>query len=343
MRLLAPCTALSATILTVSLLAAQVVRPQPIRGDGRSGPPVTLREVMRIGSESGANDAFGQITDVALDRRGRVYVADAQTRRVTVFNADGSFRAAVGRRGNGPGEMQTPWKVAVDAHDSLFVYDLNNARISVFDPQLRFRRDFRIPPNWLVNSLGFLPDGRLLVAAYGRGEAAPLHVLARDGRRLSSFGPRPQGRDLEPFESSLLGGAAAVSADGIAYSNKSPYEISFFDLSGRLQARCTGRPQWTTPPAQAISRTDQGSGLDFGRYVHSANIVPLSGGTFLNVVHDPVNGRQVLDVIGRDCTLRRRTVLDVPLAITAHAGSRIAAVQTIDYPEVVIYTITARR
>lgn len=336
-------TILIATCLAGGPMYAQEVRPEPIRQARTNAPTVTLRETLRLGSAQGRNDAFGRVTDVALGPRGRIYVADDANHRVSVFEANGAFRGTLGRRGRGPGELETPWKLAVDAHDTLFVFDVAQSRVSVFDPALRHRRDFRVPPQWLVGSIDFLPDGRLLVAAYGRGEPGTLHVLRRDGTRERTFGPRPASRGVEGFESSLLGGTAAVGPALVAYSNKSPYEIVFHDLGGRMRRRCTGDARWTTPPAQVVRQEDGASSLDFARYVHSANIVSLGADLFLNVVHDPVAGRQVLDLVTPSCELRRRTVLDVPLAIVDHAGSRLAAVQTLEYPEVVIYTLSVGR
>jgi 6-bladed beta-propeller len=334
---------LIATCLAGGPTYAQEVRPEPIREVRANAPTVTLREVLRLGSAEGRNDSFGRVTDVALGPRGRIYVADDANHRVSVFEANGRFRAAVGRRGRGPGELETPWRLAVDANDTLFVFDVAQSRISVFDPTLRHRRDFRVPPQWLVGSIGFLPDGRLLVAAYGRGEPGTVHVLRRDGTRERTFGPRPVARGVDGFESSLLGGTAAVGPALVAYSNKSPYEIVFHDLRGRARRHCTGDARWTTPPTQVVKQEDGASLLDFGRYVHSANIVSLGADLFLNVIHDPVAGRQVLDLVTPACELRRRTVLDVPLAIVDHAGSRLAAVQTLEFPEVVIYTLSVSR
>ena len=300
-------------------------------------PRLQLTEVFRVGSESGANDAFAQVMDATLDHAGRLLVADGQNHRVAVFDARGRFVGYFGRQGRGPGEMEAPWALAVDAHDSIFVWDDGLARISVFGPDLRFRRSFAAPPQWLIDSMRFLPDGRLLVAAYGRNEPGGLHVVSREGRVERTFGPRPPQRDLAGFEASLLGGNVDVLGQTIVYSAKSPYEIWFFDLAGRPRGHCVGSRAWTTAPEDAVRTSNNGMQLQWRKYIHSAAVVALTDRLVLNQVLDPVHDRAQLDLVTADCRLLRRTTTDVPLNVTAGVGQRMVAVRNLEYPEVVVY------
>jgi len=316
---------------------------QPVRSvveEAGAGPRVTLREVLHIGSLDGAHDSFGQISDVALDRNGRVYVADDANHRVAVFARDGGFVATVGREGAGPGEFRNPWLVRVDSHDSVFVWDATLARISVFDPQFRYVRGFRTPPQWIVNGIEFLPDGRLVIAAFGSGERHPLHLFDRAGSRLGSFGPTLDGERLGGFERSLLGGDVAIEGQTLVYSNKSPYQVDFYDFAGRLKSRCLGRPGWTTPPADVVVAAGGAQTLRWNRYVHATHVIALGSGLVLNVIHDPQTRRDRFDLLTSGCRLVRRTTLDTPVVVLARSLTRLAAVRTLDYPEVVVYEMT---
>lgn len=320
-------------------IAAQDVPGKPITEVRGERPRLVLSQVRRIGSETGEYDAFGRIRGVALDGRGRILIADDLNHRVAVFGADGRFAGYAGRKGQGPGEMESPLRVAVDARDSIFVWDMANSRVSVFAPDLRFRRSFALPPQWLVTSMDFLPDGRLLIAAYGTGEPGGLHVVSRAGRRERTFGPRPVQTNLSGYESSLLGGSADLSGGTIAYSNKSPYEITFFDLAGRPRSRCTGRSEWTTAPASVVKANGNATALEWNRFVHSSTIVGLGNGLFLNQVIDPVEDRTYFDLLTSDCRLLRRVVFEDPLNVAARSGSRLVAVQNLEYPEVIVYDV----
>jgi len=325
-------------LLTLALAAPATAQPaaRAITLARADAPRLRLTELFRVGSLDG-RDAFGRVMDATLDRGGRLLVADDQNHRVVVFSREGRFVGYVGRAGRGPGEMQAPWVVAADAADSIWVYDNGLARVSVFGPDLRFGRSFGVPPQWLVNTLRFLPDGRVLVAAYGRNEPGALHVLSRGGQRQRTFGPRPTQRNLAGFEASLLGGDADVNGETIVYTVKSPYEVWFFDLDGKTKGRCAGPRGWTTAPQDVVMAADRSVRLDWLRYVHSENVVAVNASLALNQVLDPVNDRAVLDLVTADCRLLRRTTLDVPLNVTAGVGSRLVAVRDLEYPEVVVY------
>lgn len=318
-------------------LSAQPVVTREIQVTNRNAPALRLVEVRRLGSADGAHDAFARVMDATLDSRGRILIADDRNHHVVVFSPTGEYVGTIGRRGAGPGEFESPWEVATDAGDSIFVWDAGHARISVFGPDLAFRRSFRVPPQWAVGSIGFLTDGRLLVAAYGPRERGTLHVLDRDGRLQRTFGPNFSGPDLAGFEASLLGGNAAMLDDGFVYSTKSPYELWFFSPDGTTRHRCVGRRDWTTTPASVVERRDGAAALQWQRYVHSYNVVPLGRGLVLNQVLDPSGDRTVMDVLTTDCTLLRRTTTPVPVMVTDASGSRLVAVRNLEYPEVIVY------
>jgi hypothetical protein len=191
-----------------------------------------------------------------------------------------------------------------------------------------------------VNGLEFLPGGDLLIAAYGSGEQRPLHRFTRDGTRVASFGPTLSGEHLGGFERSLLGGDVAVEGSLLVYSNKSPYELDFYDLAGRVRGRCLGRPGWTTPPDAVVIDSADAHLLRWGSYVHSTRVIALGNGLFANVVHDPRTRRDTIDLLTSDCRLLRRTPLDTPVTIVSRRGRRVAALRMLDYPEVVVYEMS---
>jgi hypothetical protein len=73
---------------------------------------------------------FGNIVDADLDRCGRFWVADGQTQTLEIHSESGTV-IDVGRRGQGPGEFQFLRSIRL-AHDTAFVMDSGNQRISVF-------------------------------------------------------------------------------------------------------------------------------------------------------------------------------------------------------------------
>lgn len=303
------------------------------------GARLRLSEILRLGSVDGEHDAFGRVSAAAFGGSGRIYVLDALSHRVSVFEAGGRFVGRFGRRGNGPGEFSRPWAMAVDGRDSAFVWDGDHGRISVFGPDLAFARAFAFPVGWQVTAMEALTDGHLLVSAYGPGASRAVHLLDRGGALLRSFGPEIAPQDVAGFESSLLGGAATFAEATVAYVNKSPYEISYTDLQGRERARCRARGV-TTDPQSVVVRRDDGVGLQWSRFVHASGIIALGADLHLVMIHDPVEGRTLLDVVGPGCRLLRRSSLPGTASIEDRRGSRLLVARGADVPQVVVYTFT---
>ncbi len=72
---------------------------------------------------------FGDVTSVAADQHGRIYVADRISPSVRVFEFDGQFMAWIGREGEGPGEFTWPVDILAAANGQLFV---RGSRITTF-------------------------------------------------------------------------------------------------------------------------------------------------------------------------------------------------------------------
>ena len=75
---------------------------------------------------------FNRPTDVAVARDGSFYVSDGYVNsRVLKFAADGKFLVQWGTKGNGPGQLDLPHGIALDAAGRVFVVDRQNARVQV--------------------------------------------------------------------------------------------------------------------------------------------------------------------------------------------------------------------
>lgn len=82
-----------------------------------------------------ANSNFHNATGVACDARGDVYVVDTNNHRVQKFDGKlGSYLMKFGTRGNGEGQFNSPWGIAVDrVRGYIYVVDSANFRVQKFD------------------------------------------------------------------------------------------------------------------------------------------------------------------------------------------------------------------
>lgn len=95
-----------------------------------------LGYVVRLDSTGKPLGIFGKgrlvrPTGVARDpARGRIYVADTHAHDIKVFNDQGEFINTIGKRGEAPGEFNSPTLLSF-VNDKLYVADTLNARIQV--------------------------------------------------------------------------------------------------------------------------------------------------------------------------------------------------------------------
>ncbi len=92
-----------------------------------------------------ADGMFRQVTDVAWDAAGNIYITDGYINsRITKIDKDGNWLKSWGEPGDQPGQFNTPHSIAIDARDSIYVADRGNRRIQVFDTDGKFLRQFTI-------------------------------------------------------------------------------------------------------------------------------------------------------------------------------------------------------
>jgi hypothetical protein len=167
-------------------------RQEPTDNNDPSDAPRAQRSRQHVESPS----------DVALDRRGNVFVTDAGERpRILKFDSRGRFLAATGRKGSRPGDLDSPHSMATDASGSVYVADSGNARIQVFDNSLNLRAVYRdIGTPWAIciskGSRQFLYSASNPDRSDDRRSTAEIYKLELDGTILGKAVGDEAGRSL---------------------------------------------------------------------------------------------------------------------------------------------------
>ncbi|MEA3397121.1 MAG: NHL repeat-containing protein, partial [Chloroflexota bacterium] len=78
--------------------------------------------------------------DVAIDKKGFVYVADTFNHQIKKFKLDYNLKKVFGRHGEQSGQFIKPSSIAVGPDNLIFVADMMNNRIQVFDSNGKFIR-----------------------------------------------------------------------------------------------------------------------------------------------------------------------------------------------------------
>ena len=74
----------------------------------------------------------GNMTGLALDGHGDIYVAEISGDRIVEYSVDGKLIRKFGTHGSGPGQLINPAKVTVDSQGSVYVSDIGNNRVQKF-------------------------------------------------------------------------------------------------------------------------------------------------------------------------------------------------------------------
>jgi hypothetical protein len=100
-------------------------------------PKVKLELVQKIGELEGDDENYQlyQPSDVVRDSDGNIYILELGNARIQKFDENGRYLKTIGRKGQGPGEIQQALKMEKDAADNLYVYDLGNMRIQIFSAE----------------------------------------------------------------------------------------------------------------------------------------------------------------------------------------------------------------
>jgi hypothetical protein len=214
------------------LLAAAALGGTSACGRGsEAGEPGSTRTpscaVTEVAS-SPANADFSGISSLAVDSRGRIYVADAGVQQIVVLSEDAAPVRRIGRIGDAPGEFNDVSSLQVLPGDSLLVLDRQLNRVTLYAPNadrpartVNLSAASPLPPPFALVGTG---DGHLLgeYRDYYRGDDDP----NRDIRRRRVF--RLLGADGRLLRDSLLvlpepETSIVVRRDGVVMATPSPF------------------------------------------------------------------------------------------------------------------------
>ena len=95
-----------------------------------------------IGGRGNGNGKFQNITGIAVDNKGYLYVADRDLHCIQKFTLNGQFVSQFGSEGTADGQFDAPYGLVLSQSELLFVCDCNNHRIQVFEDD-RFSYSFK--------------------------------------------------------------------------------------------------------------------------------------------------------------------------------------------------------
>lgn len=173
----------SVTVAVALALVTSACGSEQERAEGFQVPE--LRRVASIGERDGSEaPALGEIRDLEVDDRGRVYVLDDGIRR---FGPEGEPSGRITLRVGAPEEIRDPVDIELDSAGDLHVLDRPKNRLSVFDVGTEgFSHQESVTLSTSIRE--FCELGGERYAAWP-AEGGLLHRLGPDGDFVESFGP----------------------------------------------------------------------------------------------------------------------------------------------------------
>lgn len=180
----------------------------------------------------GREGEFKQPTGLAVDNaRGLLYVTDTHKHQIFVLNKKtGEIIKTIGKRGKLEGEFNFPAYITLDKKGNLYVVDIMNGRMQVFDPEGRFLRtwgrlgdgpgQFARPKGVAIDSEGHI---YVVDAAFNN-----VQMFNEDGQMLMAFGEYGEGRSQQI----LPAGIAIDSEDRIYLVDQWNARVNVYEYMG---------------------------------------------------------------------------------------------------------------
>jgi len=219
-----------------------------------AGPPtcascrIEIERVTTLGDEDGPGAFTERPYAIRRDSRGRYYTIGqtGDDRVPAVYDAQGRFLRRLGRLGRGPGEYLGADQMLI-RHDSLYVFDNGNARLTVLSPSYQPVRTAPIPRLTMAADFG-AGDTLILNAQVNDRERVglPFHRFDVVGNYHASFGdPTKRVSPRTPDTGYRL---AAASGGGFwAAPATNQYRIERWTMSGHKLMEVQRRVPWYEP------------------------------------------------------------------------------------------------
>jgi hypothetical protein len=195
---------------------------------------IRFQEIFSIGTDSGdENYMFYGFLKIRIDRRHDIYVLDMKDQKISKYNKFGQFVWRTGKKGQGPGELESPFDFSIGQDDKIFILDYPST-IEIFSTDGLFIDALKLDKAFC--SIDVMEDGRLLLnelATYQTAVCA--FVYSVEGKLERQF--------LEPYQygPKNLGGGGFSSEKAIRcldhkiyFCLPDRYEIREYDLQGKL-------------------------------------------------------------------------------------------------------------
>jgi hypothetical protein len=206
-----------------------------------------LEQDLSIGREDDENYAFYKHITCALDSQENIYVLDFDQCRIQQYDREGKYVKTIGRKGQGPGEMENPSRIFIDPQDNIYVKQARQFKVfrtdGGFVKSIALRSsisDFFITRQGIFFALFFQIDEKTRANAVAEYDAEGNLVKTLASYADEGFmATRKAGESMVTFgfsheyNNSIY--FCPVGPESFCYGYSSEYKIFFVDAKGNVK------------------------------------------------------------------------------------------------------------
>ena len=197
-----------------------------------------LEEELSITDEAGGEECiFARLRAIEVDESGRIYILDYDEAHVYIFDSEGNYLKTIGKKGQGPGELNMPFSLKITNEKELAVESFRRG-INFYSLEGDFLREL---PTAKVGAVRINIDSKanVLATVIVRDENDPRYEVIKfdpDLNKLHSLGssPLPSARSegFNPFGGTIM--YATRSDDHVICGTPQLYELSVYNPQGDI-------------------------------------------------------------------------------------------------------------
>jgi hypothetical protein len=127
--------------------------PAPPGGSPRS---LTLQHDLTIGEDdTDPNSMFSELRSIQIDDQENIYALDMKETKVKVYDKNGKFLRSFGKKGQGPGEIDRPYRMEMNRAGNIVLADMGNRKLIVYAPDGTCIKELPTGKNWALARLKF--------------------------------------------------------------------------------------------------------------------------------------------------------------------------------------------
>jgi len=127
--------------------------PAPPDGSPRS---LTLQHDLTIGEDdTDPNSMFSELRSIQVDDQENIYALDMKEIKIKVYDKNGKFLRSFGKKGQGPGEIDRPYRMEMNRAGNIVLADMGNRKLIVCAPDGTCIKELPTGKNWALARLKF--------------------------------------------------------------------------------------------------------------------------------------------------------------------------------------------